>query len=694
MAATPIAAENPFAAPSSLPYGLPDFASVQIEHFRPALEAGLAEQRAEWEAIASTAEPPTEANTLDALESSGALLDRVQAVFFTLVSSAATDEIRAIEEEFAPRLAEHSDALWLDERIYARITRVAEQLDASASEETRWVLERYRLLFERAGIRLDESDTARLRELNSRISSLETQFSQRVVAGLEAAAVHVPDAAGLTGLSAGAVSSLRQAAQDRAQDGYLITLGLPTPQPIVGQTTNRDLRKRVHTASISRGTGVDPDSDTRPIVLDLARLRAERARLLGYAHHAEYVAQGATAKSTDAVNGMLARLAPAAVRNARHEAAELAAALHKDEPSAEFAPWDWALYADRVREQRYSFDEDDLRPYLELDRVLADGVFFAARTLYGITLTERPDLTGYADGVRVWEVREADGSGLGLFVGDYYAREGKRGGAWMHHLVDGAGLLRTQPVVVNNLNINRPAPGEPTLLTWDEVITAFHEFGHALHGLFTAVRYPSVSGTSVPRDFVEYPSQVNEMWAWHPQVLARFARHHRSGEALPTATLDQLRASQSYGVGFDTTEYLAAAILDQAWHQLTPEQVPTDPAEVETFEAAALEQAGVALALVPPRYRSTYFNHTFGGGYDAGYYSYIWSQVLDADTVDWFREDAAHGEDGGLNRSAGDRFREALLSRGHAQDPLASYRDLRGRDAVIDPLLRRKGLNA
>ncbi|SEE17240.1 M3 family metallopeptidase [Ruania alba] len=692
MPSTSLPAANPFAAPSPLPYGLPDFAAVRVEHFRPAFEAGLAQQRAEWEAIASNPEPVTVANTLDALESSGALLDRVQAVFFTLVSSAATDEIRTIEAEVAPRLADHSDALWLDDRIYTRIVEAARNLDESTPAETRWVLDRYRTLFERAGITLSAADKAHLRELNGRITSLETQFSQRVVAGMEAAAVHVPDVGELAGLSAGTVSSLREAAQDRDREGYLITLGLPTPQPVVGQTTNRTLRERVHTASLSRGTGLDSASDTRQIVLDLARLRAERAQLLGYAHHADYVAQGATAGTTDAVNGMLARLAPAAARNAMREAEDLTIALQADSPDAQLAAWDWAVYADRVRGQRYAFDEEALRPYLELDRVLTDGVFYAAGQLYGITLTERPDLIGYADGVRVFEVHEADGTALGLFLGDYYAREGKRGGAWMHTLLDASELLGHRPVVVNNLTINRPAPGEPTLLTWDEVITAFHEFGHALHALFTAVRYPSVAGTSVPRDFVEYPSQVNEMWAWHPQVLAHFARHHLTGEALPVDTLDQLRASQAYGVGFDTTEYLAAAMLDQAWHQLTPEQVPTTPGEVEAFEAAALQKAGVALDLVPPRYRSTYFNHTFGGGYDAGYYSYIWSQVLDADTVDWFRDEAAEGTDGGLNRTAGQRFREALLSRGHARDPLASYRDLRGRDSVIEPLLRRKGL--
>ncbi|QOR72301.1 M3 family metallopeptidase [Ruania alkalisoli] len=689
--ATPVLTpDNPFAAPWSLPYGLPDFAAVHTEHLRPALEAGMAQQRQEWDRIATRPELATVANTLDALESSGALLTRVEHVFHTLVSSVGTDELRDIEAEYAPRLAEHADALWLDDRIHDRLRELA---GATHDDETAWVLNRYLTRYERSGIGLDAAGRSRLRHLNAQITALQTQFAQRVVSGLEAAAVPVADAE-LSGLAESTISGLQQAAADRGQGGALVTLGLPTAQPIVGQAPDRGLRQRVHIASVSRGTGPDTASDTRQIVLELARIRAERAELLGFAHHADYVAQGATAKTADAVTGMLGQLAGPAVRNARQEADELEQALQRDEPGASLQAWDWAFYADRVRQDRYSFDEGALRPYLELDRVIHDGVFYAAEQLYGITFTRREDLQGYADRVRVYEVFEADGTGLGLFVADYYAREGKRGGAWMHHLVDGSGLLDRRPVVVNNLNINRPGPGEPTLLTWDEVITAFHEFGHALHGLFADSRYPSVSGTSVPRDFVEFPSQVNEMWAWHPQVLARFARHHATGESMPAELLDRLRQSQSFGEGFATTEYLAAALLDQAWHRLTPDEVPTQANEVEAFEARALDEHGLAYPLVPPRYRTTYFNHTFGGGYDAGYYSYIWSEVLDADTVDWFRQEASENEDGGLNRAAGQRFRDALLSRGHSQDPLDSYRDLRGRDPIIDPLLRRRGLHS
>lgn len=691
MTASSLAAENPFSRAWALPYGLPDFAAVRSEHIRPALDAALAEQRAEWAEVATSTEAPTVANTLDALERSGQLLQRVETVFGTVVSSAGTDELRVIESEYAPVLAAHRDAFWLDERLYARLELL--QSSGVAEEEAAWVLHRYLTDFVRAGIRLGEAEKTTLRRLNSEITTLETEFAQQVVAGLEAAAVHLTDPALLTGLAEDAESALAQAATDRGLGGHLVTLDLPTDQAIVSQAAERRLREQVFTASTTRGTGVDAASDTRAILVALARTRAERARLLGYEHHAGYVAEAGTAKSTEAITAMLSRLAGPAVRNARAEGAELAEALAGDEPGAELAAWDWSYYADRVRRERYAVDDAALRPYLELDRVIHDGVFYAAGRLYGLTFTERGDLTGYADGVRIWEVFDHDGTGLGLFVGDYYAREGKRGGAWMHNLVDASALLDQQPVVVNNLNITRPAAGQPVLLTWDEVITAFHEFGHALHGLFADGRYPSVSGTNVPRDFVEYPSQVNEMWAWHPEVLASFARHHRSGAALPTEMLEKLRASQTYGQGFATTEYLAAAMLDQAWHQLTPEQVPSAAEQVAGFEADALAAIGLDYPLVPPRYRSTYFNHTFGGGYDAGYYSYIWSEVLDADTVEWFRHEAARGDDGGLNRAAGSRFRDALLGRGHTREPLASYRDLRGRDAVIDPLLNRLGLD-
>ena len=677
-------ADNPFAAPSTLPYELPDFGAIRHEHLRPALLAGLAAQRAEWEAVATDPAPPDVVNTLEALERSGALLRRVGAVFNTLVSSCADDALRELEAELAPLHAAHRDALYLDRRIFTRLETLGEQ---QLEGETAWLLHTYRTDFRRAGVELDDQRQERLRELNARLTTLETEFGQRVVKALDAGAVHVTDPARLAGLSEATVAALAQSAADRGRGGYLITLQMPTQQALLAQAADPALRQELLTASLARGTGWDEASDTRATLLELARLRAERAQLLGYPHHAAYVAEDGTAGTTEAVNVMLARLTPPAVRNAAAEATALA-----ESHGAPVEPADWSYLAEQVRQERFSIDDAALRPYLELERVLHDGVFHAAQRLYGITLTERPDLPGYTDGVRVWDVTEEDGRPLGLFVGDFYAREGKHGGAWMNNLVDQSHLLGQLPVVVNNLNITPPAPGEPTLLSWDEVITAFHEFGHALHGLFSDVRHPSLSGTNVPRDFVEFPSQVNEMWARDPLVLACYARHHETGQALPPELVTALLDSAQYGEGFDTTEYLGAALLDQAWHQVTPEQVPTEAADVLAFEQQALERAGVADPLVPPRYRSTYFNHTFGGGYDAGYYSYIWSQVLDADTVEWFATEAPRDDDGEVGRAAGRRFREALLARGHSADPLSCYRELRGRDAEIQPLLDRLGL--
>ena len=682
-AAGPLAGDNPLAHVSDLPYSLPDFAAIRTEHLAPAIAAGLAEQRREWAAVGANREPATVENTLEAIERSGRLLGRGLSVFYALLSSRGDDALEGLEAEVSPALAAHTDAFLLDAAVFERL----EALEAARREgalllddETAWLLHLYRKDFVRAGARLREQQQVRLRALNEEITNLETAFRQAVVAGMEDGAVAVDDAAQLAGLPADTVAALARNAQDRGRDGHLITLKLPTPQGVLESLANRGLRRRVHEASIARGSGVDPSSDTRLTLARLARLRAERARLLGYADHATYVVEDGTAGTTTAVTDLLARLAPPAVRNADAEAAELAAALEAEAPEAALEPWDWAFYSGRVRSERFDIDEAGLRPYLEAERVLRDGVFHAATGLYGVTFTDRPDLRGYADDVRVFEVREADGAGLGLYVLDLYARPGKRGGAWMTSLVVSSRLLGESPVVTNTLNVDHPAEGQPTLLSWDEVITLFHEFGHALHGLFSDVRYPSLSGTHVPRDFVEYPSQVNEMWATHPEVLASYARHHATGEPLAADVADRLRAAQRFGEGFRTTEYLAAAVLDQAWHRLGPQEVPDTAGGVEEFEAAALAAAGLDHPLVPPRYRSAYFNHSFGGGYDAAYYSYVWSEVLDADTVDWFTEC------GGLDRAAGERFRRELLARGHARDPLGFFRAGRGRDPAIEPL--------
>ncbi|MFE8885304.1 M3 family metallopeptidase [Pseudarthrobacter enclensis] len=667
---------NPLLAASPLPYGLPPFAEIEAAHYAEALEAGLAEHRAEIAAITGNPEPATLDNTAVAMERSGQLLGRAAASFFTLASADSSDDIKDLETRYSPLLSAHQDDIFLDRALYSRFLAI----DTSACDpESARLVEEYLKEFRQSGIQLGEQQQERLRTLNAELSRLGTEFGQRVKEGMKSAALLLDNAAELAGLPADEVSAAAAAARAAGHDGkYLLTLIQPGNQPALASLENRTVRRRLFEASVARGS--DGGSlDVLDLAREMAGLRAEKARLLGFANYAELVADRQTAPDFEAVQSMLSRMAPAAVRNADAEAAALAeVAGHPLEA------WDWAYYAARVRQEKYDVDEQALRPYFELDRVLRDGVFHAATSLYGITFHERDDLAGYHPDVRVWEVRDADGSGLGLFLGDYYSRESKRGGAWMNSLVDQSGLLGNRPVVINNLNISKPPAGEPTLLTLDEVRTAFHEFGHALHGLFSNVTYPRFSGTSVPRDFVEYPSQVNEMWIMWPEVLANYARHSVSGEPLAQDVVDRLNESRLWGEGFATTEYLGAALLDLAWHTLEPGEVPEDALE---FEAKALAAAGTAHPLIPPRYRTGYFQHIFAGaGYAAGYYSYIWSEVLDAETVDWFTES------GGLTRENGDRFRQELLSRGNSRDPLESFRILRGRDAKLEPLLKRRGL--
>jgi peptidyl-dipeptidase Dcp len=669
---------NPFLAPSPLPYRFPEFEAIREEHFGPAFRAGMAEQRAEVDAITADPGAATFENTIVALERSGAVLRRVSAVFFTLAASSSTPGIREIEAEVAPQLAAHADAITLDEKLFARIEALfAARDDLGLDAESLRLLERRHRDAVRAGARLGAAEQERLRALNAELSALSTEFGAKLLAGANAGAVLVTDPAQLDGLSPDAVSAAARAATARGHDGgHLITLVLPTGQPVLSSLTDRELRERVHTASITRGATGD-EHDTREIVQRMAALRGERARLLGHPHHASWSVEIGTAGSVEAIDAMLGKMAPVAAANAQAEAVELSA-----DAGHEIAAWDRAFHAERVRRERFDLDADALRPYFELERVLHDGVFHAAGRLYGLRFAERHDLPRYHPEVRVFDVFDENGQ-LGLFVADLYARDSKRGGAWMNSFVSQSRLLGTAPVVLNTLNIARPADGEPTLLTIDNVRTLFHEFGHALHGLFSDVRYPTFSGTSVPRDFVEYPSQVNEMWLDDPQILANYARHHETGEPLPAEMVARLAESRRFGEGFATTEYLAATLLDQAWHRLGPADTVD---EVERFEAEALVAAGIAVPTAPPRYRSTYFNHIFGGGYSAGYYSYIWSEVLDADTVEWFTEN------GGLTRENGDTFRRELLSRGGAVDPMEAYRAFRGRDPEIAPLLARRGL--
>ena len=680
-------ADNPFFAESPLPHQLPPFDRIDDAHYAPAFERGMADQIAEIEAIAGASEPPTFENTIVALERSGQLLNRVAATFFALSSADTNDAINAIRNEMAPRLAAHTDRMLLDAGLFARVESLYEQrADLGLDDESRRLVEEYYVDFVRAGARLSDAEKERMQEINARLAALSSRFTQNVLDEVNASAVVVESRDELAGLSEGQVAAAVAAAEARDLEGrYVIPLLNTSGQPALASLEDRGLRERIARTSLARGSQ-GGEYDNRGVITETARLRAERAAMLGYPNHAAYILERQTARTVDAVNERLASLAPPAVANAEREAADLQAMAAAEGADIELAAWDWSYYTEKVRAERYAFDASQLRPYFEMDNVLENGVFFAANRLYGLTFEERPELPVYHPDIRVWEVFDAGGEALGLFIGDFYARPSKRGGAWMNAYVSQSHLLETSPVVGNHLNVPKPPEGEPTLLTFDEVTTMFHEFGHALHGFFSDVRYPYFAGTSVPRDFVEYPSQVNEMWATWPEVLRNYAVHHETGEPMPADLLDRVLATQQFNQGFATTEYLAASLLDMAWHQLTADEVP-DAAGVEGFEAAALDAAGVALDTVPPRYRSTYFSHIWSSGYSAGYYSYIWSEVLDADSVEWFKEN------GGLLRENGDHFRSTLLSRGGSVEALDLFRAFRGADPDIGPLLVRRGLN-
>lgn len=682
------AASNPLLAASTLPYGLPDYRKIAPEHYLPAFEVAFAAHRKEINAITFVRSMPTFENTLVPLERSGELLGRIARTFYTVSSADATGPIQEIDETLAPLMSAHQDAIGLDGALYWRIKTVHDQLDSlDLPPEDRYLVERHYREMTHAGAGLDDEQKAELTALNQRLSVLTTAYEKNLLADTNDLAVVFDSADELDGLTTGEVSAAAQNATDRGIPGrYVVTLTLFTGHPYLSALTRRDSRERLLTASRARGCRGD-ENDNRDVVRETVRLRAERAALLGYDSHAAYVTSDETAGSPDAVHALLRRLAVPAARNAEREQAALQAIIDAEESPFPLAAHDWAFYTEKVRQAEYDLDRTALRPWFEAERVLQDGVFRAATELYGVTFTERPDLPAYHPDVRVFEVHNADGSALGLFLLDLYTRDTKRGGAWMNSIVSQSRLRGTDPVVVNNLNVPQPAAGQPTLLTLDEVTTLFHEFGHALHGLFAVVTYPHFAGTAVFRDFVEFPSQVNEMWILWPEVLTAYARHVETGEPLPKSVVDKLQASEAFNQGFATSEYLAASWIDQAWHSLSAEQAASD-LDVAEFEAAALADVGLDNPVVPTRYSSTYFAHVFSGGYSAGYYSYIWSEVLDADTVEWFRDN------GGLTRHNGERFRTRLLGVGGSKDPLEAYRDFRGRDAEIAPLLQRRGLGA
>ena len=678
--------QNPFFVESPLYMNYPQFDLITNEHYLPAFERGMAEHLIEVETIASRMEVTSFENTIIALELAGDLYARVASVFFAMSSAHTNEQIQALAQQLATEIAAHEDAILLNRALFAKINSLYEQQESlELDEESKRLLEDYYVDFIRAGAGLDVDEQERMKELNAQIAVLETQFSQNILSEVNDLAIVVDTREELTGLSEARKDAAAEEAAERGLNGkFVIPLLNTSGQPTLVRLQNRDLRERIHKTSLSRGSR-GGEFDNREILSDVMRLRAERAQLLGYANHAEYILENQTAQTVAAVNQRLGELTPAAVANAMREASDLQQIIAEDGKNFELASWDWDFYTEKLRVDRYDFDVNQLRPYFELDNVLQKGVFFAAEQLYGITFQERTDLPVYQEDVRVFEVYDMTGATLALFIADFYARPSKRGGAWMNAYISQSGLQGTQPIIANHLNITKPTESEATLLTFDEVTTMFHEFGHALHGMFSNVEYPSFAGTRVPRDFVEYPSQVNEMWATWPEVLENYAVHFASGEPMPAELLDKVLSTQKFNQGFSTTEYLAASIIDQALHQLNPEQVPLAD-EIMDFELEALEASGISLEAVPPRYRATYFNHIMGG-YSAGYYSYIWSEVLDADTVDWFKEN------GGLLRENGDHFRNSLLSRGGSEDAMQLFRNFRGRNAEIAPFLERRGLN-
>ena len=672
---------NPFAQRSTLEYELPPFAQIKEEHYLPAFYEGCAAQLAEVQAILDAPGAATFENTIVALEKSGQYLMRMLLVFYNKSSSDTNDALDAIEEEIAPKLAAHQDAINLNPALFKRIKDLYDARESlGLNSEDAWLLERYFKDLIHAGAHLTDAQRSRLKELNEELSSLETQFSKNVLADTNDLAVLVETVEELDGLSENEIAAAAAAAKDRGHDGkWLIGMVNFTGNPVLDSLTNRDLRKKIMQASLLKANRAN-ENDNKPVLLKMVKLRAERAKLFGKETHAEHVIAVQTAEHPDNVHAMLRKIAPAAVRNAKAEADDL-----KKSAGTDIESWDWGFYTEKVRVEKYNIDTSKMRPYFELERVLHDGVFFAANKLFGVTFKERPDLVTYHPEARAFEINNEDGTKVGLFIADFYTRDSKRGGAWMNNLVDQNFLFNQLPVVVNNLNIPKPPAGKPTLLTFSETTTLFHEFGHAIHGFLSQVKYPRVSGTSVQRDFVEFPSQVNEMWILWPEVVENYARHHETGEKLPQEWIDSLEAASTFNEGHATTSYLSAAILDLAWHSLNTEQA-AKVTDVVAFEAQAIKDYGLDFAPVPTRYRSTYFSHIFAGGYSSGYYGYIWSEVLDADTVDWFKES------GGLKRENGEHFKNTLLGRGGSIDSMQMFRNFRGRDSKIEPLLKRRGL--
>jgi peptidyl-dipeptidase Dcp len=680
VATAALAQMNPFSNPSPLPFQAPPFNTIKDADYQPALEEGMKQGLAEIETIANNPDPPTFDNTIVAMEKSGQPLTRVAKVFFALTQSNTNDTLQKVEEEETPKLTAYQDAIFLNSKLFARVKAIYDQRTSlNLDPETQFLVYRYYRNFVRAGALLSDADKETLKALNKEESTLSTEYRKKVLADTDASAVVVTDKAELAGMSESDIAAAAQRAKDRKVPGgkYVITLQNTTQQPALTFLKSRALREKIFKASSARGNHAGAN-DTRPNAQRLAQLRAQKAKLLGFSTYAAYSLDDQMAKTPDIAIKLMSDMVPATVAKANEQAAEM-------EKLAGFKlqPWDWQYYAEQLRKKQYSMNEAEAKQYFNLDRVLNDGVFYAANKLYGITFKERHDIPVYNPDVRVFEVSDSDGKPLALFYADYFSRPNKSGGAWMDTFVDQSSLLGQKPVVFNVANFTKPAAGQPALLSFTDVTTMFHEFGHALHGMFSNVKWPTLTGTSVSRDFVEFPSQFNEHWALEPAVFAHYAKHYKTGAAMPKALVDKIKNSQKFNQGYALGEYLAAALLDMGWHTIGSD---APLLEVDGFENATLRRFKIDMPLIPPRYHTTYFSHIWGGGYAAGYYAYLWSELIDDDAFYWFKE---HG---GMSRANGQRFREMVLSRGGSEDPAAMYRAFRGRDPIVDPLLIERGL--
>ena len=684
--ASTLSPSNPFVAPSTLPFQAPPFDRIKDSDYQPALEAGMRGQIEEIEAVANQSTPATFDNTIIPMERSGGLLTRVSKAFNAVTGANTDSTLQRIQEQEAPKLAAHSDAIFLNGKLFQRVRSIYDSREVKGfNAEQKFLVELYYKNFIRAGAQLSEADKTQLRSLNQEEAKLSTDFQNKLLAATKAGALVVDNVADLDGMSEGEIAAAADAAKSRGLTGkWVIPLQNTTQHPAQASLKKRAVRERLFNASIMRTEHGD-SSDTRATITRLAQLRADKAKLLGFATYSDYALDNQMSKAPASALKLLTDMVPAATGKARSEAAQMQALIDKQNGGFKLAPWDWQYYSEQVRKAQYDLDESQLKPYFELNRVLQDGVFFAANKLYGLTFKERKDIPTYHPDVRVFEVTDADGKPLALFYADYFKRDNKGGGAWMDSYVDQSGLMGTLPVVYNVANFTKPAPGQPALLTFGDVSTMFHEFGHALHGMFSKVQYPTLAGTNVPRDFVEFPSQFNEHWALDTTVFANYAKHYQTGQIMPKALVDKVKNAKTFNQGFATTEYLAASLLDIAWHTLPPGSSKQD---VDAFETAALKRFNIDMYEVPPRYRTSYFAHIWGGGYASSYYAYLWSEVIDDDAYYWFREN------GGLTRANGQKFRDMILSRGGTQDVATLYRAFRGRDPSVEPLLEERGLKA